>query len=728
MNKQIASEINKIIEKVYQSTVDFINKHKEKITKNQPITNSEYKEWEIELNKDKVIKDFENELSVMWRRELINDNSKFNLNEAIATFNSSNFSDNLNFVIKSTRYNSEKEKRISADQGILDTKFGNVYVNYRSKAILRNFTSRYQNDIKEGIKFYVNDRSKVKSENYNNNAIPEKELFKGVVGSTNNKYLEKERNTDPFNKALRDVYNAKQNKTYGLIDDIVYGKQKYDSYKFWIKDRVNRIIETEINSAYNIGRLDKNLDKNVNVYQWKLHEGKLKPSECNLCKSLQNQIIVIDGINKDLVSKDFRKYKTKEPLVVSYLLNNEYFPPLHPYCECYLLPIKDKNELDKLIKKFYKYNLNPDMVKRAYASFDDNNSNNMLNSLINTITTSALTSGVVYHGIQNGYIEEYYKRYIKQENKEKEEFQRGVAMATIGVTGGIALLVYLLSKYNPNAINKVTTISKKVNNEINEALEENNIRKTDIIDTVRDIVITNQIKNIKPNDIKEQIQENEEQKNNVIKEKIQENELKKKENNYIKKIDNEYRKLSDIEDLILFLREKINEINYRLKRLRLITDKDKALKEAKELKRLYQVTLRSRIDSYGKTSQLSLKRKAKNIYKIENTINQLISNYKKDFDNIVIVKEYMGNSYVINESESLRSIIELIKLQVNEIINSYNNIQLQEGELSSNLQTDGINVGYLGNWRINIDPMSFDIIAKDNNINNYLRKKYKESK
>lgn len=678
-----------IIDKIFNSIAKFIQENKEEIKKGT--INIEDKFIHLDT------KELEKEIDITWRKELIKNNkkSKFSYENVLATFQVQNLQD----LLKTARYKSNLEKQTNIEENILDTNFGNIYLNYRSGKVVRNFTQNYQRQIKDSIKYYIQDRNKVRPEGiknkYDNSYIGEKELVKKLLGNENTKVIEKRDKSKVFQLPFTQEWSKWQ---YGLIDDIITGNKIYpEPYKEDIRQRVDRIIETELSAANNIGRLNQSITENTKVFRW---NSRGSVGLCKLCLSLDNQILILNNINEDLVNKDFRKIKTKKVFNINELIKGTYFPPLHPYCNCYLSPIKSEKDLTPDMLN----TLSKDRLQEVKNTLNNVNNNNLeLGNIVKSIATSGIISGIVYGGIKEGYINTDYMKYISKENKEKEDFKKGLIMEKIGITTGIALLVFLLNKYKPSVI-------KAVKNEVDEVLEQKNINSKEIFETLKDMAITNQTNEIKKsirknNLIKDKINENEQRKKEEqeikkedIKEKIQQEKLNKKKINYRQKIYRDYLELIRIQEQINNVNNEIGKLINRLISLRKITDIDKARREASTIAKIYRVTIFRQIGSNNENSSVSLQSKNKKLAYIQAKINKGIKNYTKEFDEIPEIDVmYKGVQYDLNDFEQLNIIILDIQKDIENVIVNYNNIPLNEGLLNEELQSQGLNITYLKN-------------------------------
>lgn len=190
------------------------------------------------------------------------------------------------------------------------------------------------------------------------------------VWRSTKKQIEVERLTTKLsgdsNKKMLDLYKQNLNKRSQYLTDksILPKINKYlektnqDNLKNIYADKsgqelnqafmatINRIVETETTAAYSIGRVQYMLESGFRFFYWTNRE---MPNEkdCKLCKTTHN--IIFDAVK--LISEYFAVFnllKTnkslQENIIMIPMFPGALLPPLHPYCSCFITPIKTMQE------------------------------------------------------------------------------------------------------------------------------------------------------------------------------------------------------------------------------------------------------------------------------------------------------------------------------------------------------------------------------------------------
>ena len=109
-----------------------------------------------------------------------------------------------------------------------------------------------------------------------------------------------------------------------------------------------RLAATEVSAAYNLGRLQVFLEKNIRYVQW-IAEIDSKTSV--FCQSLHRKVFLLeDIISQIMFAKSFPKTRktSSDPENIAINPSGNWVPPAHPYCRSYLQPVYLKEDEEKV--------------------------------------------------------------------------------------------------------------------------------------------------------------------------------------------------------------------------------------------------------------------------------------------------------------------------------------------------------------------------------------------
>lgn len=328
------------------------------------------------------------------------------------------------------------------------------YLQKRYDVIGYNYNQEYHKKLSESISNYLN--SNITKTDFN-----EKKLLNALslnnFQNLNQKEIEEYFRTP--NKTITNVkskikanqipkeYLANVKRRYGLANkDGNIGQDGFETldsqplYQNNILNRLDRIVQTEMNASYNIKTLGDALDKGYTSFIWKSDTQK---DQCILCRTANGQEIFLNDIINLKQFNTFKNIKTRHTYNSNKNKNGLILPPVHPYCNCVLIPNKKQP---------------PELIT----------------NLLNTAKSKLLNMG-------SSYALSEETKQIAKNNKELKDKKRQdnitkIILGTVGITS-IGLLTYMFVKNR----DIVTENIKEGYSTLKDLVEENIQQKVDKI-------------------------------------------------------------------------------------------------------------------------------------------------------------------------------------------------------------------------------------------------------
>jgi hypothetical protein len=126
----------------------------------------------------------------------------------------------------------------------------------------------------------------------------------------------------------------------------IYKKNKYNFLDKRSNFIVSRLIETEITSAFSLGRIEFFYKQGWRYFVW--NNRSLKGEEdCLLCQTADKMVFDILGTITQNMGK-FQSFNGKNTLIENIKQHPDFpksiVPPIHPFCSCFISPLKDYSE------------------------------------------------------------------------------------------------------------------------------------------------------------------------------------------------------------------------------------------------------------------------------------------------------------------------------------------------------------------------------------------------
>ncbi len=440
LNQSNANNFSKKVIKILQNLTDkFIDENKDKLFKKDKSLLNDIVRQNLG---NRAISGITLQLKNLWDLsyrigEQSTNKSKFNQGYDLAEFVKM-----ADFVERRVR--SQEEVNTMTGIVLSESLFGEDYLRYRNKTVARNFTDTYTNTIFSSVSEFMNSERKTEDIN----------LLKSHLGFRSIQELsdEERRAYDKWIKQSED----KVKKIYGLKKDVIEDPKKYDQWKNNLKGRIKRIASTESVAAFNLGRLNIYLERGYTEFIWQTGGEK----ECTLCLSKQGDIVTLKDLGISVASfdnigwTDFNKIYTERdknsygttPSGRSYDNTTAVVPPIHPFCDCRLIPREEGRrskievESERMINKAQKY------AKGALTLFKK---------------TSAVAP-VVFGAVSLG--DDYLRRMEEMREKETNDILPTI-LATSSILGG-GFLMFKFMQLHPTFIEKAKKTGKFLINKV----------------------------------------------------------------------------------------------------------------------------------------------------------------------------------------------------------------------------------------------------------------------
>ena len=334
---------NRIVKILSNTTDDFLKKHqKEILKKDSSVLNSIIKE---DLGKT-ALGGIYAALSELWNLGWkAGENSIKRGSFSLATSSLADFvvpqftPEEINVVQQ--RVESQEAANSYIGATISRTNFGESYLRYRNREIGRNFTNTYRDKIYSSVTEYMKSPRR-----YTNTRDMMLDLgFRAPSELTD----EERRAYDSWIRGQRRAgVEVDYPDVYGLSGEVLRDPNRYDSWKFFLRGRIMRIARTETAAAFNLGRLNTFIEQGYTEFTWELGG----ENECYLCRDKQGDIVTLadlgvvvhsyDNVGWTDYSKIWTEASKTDSGVTrsgrSYDNNTAILPPIHPHCDCRLIP------------------------------------------------------------------------------------------------------------------------------------------------------------------------------------------------------------------------------------------------------------------------------------------------------------------------------------------------------------------------------------------------------
>jgi hypothetical protein len=126
----------------------------------------------------------------------------------------------------------------------------------------------------------------------------------------------------------------------------IYKKNQYNFLDRKSNFIVSRLIETEITSAFSLGRIEFFYQQGWRYFVW--NNRSLKGEEdCLLCQTADKMVFDILGTVTQNMG-GFQSFNGKKTLIENIKQHPDFpksiVPPIHPFCSCFISPLKDYSE------------------------------------------------------------------------------------------------------------------------------------------------------------------------------------------------------------------------------------------------------------------------------------------------------------------------------------------------------------------------------------------------
>jgi len=379
----------------------------------------------------------------------------FNLGDSINNSTTFSLSDSLldlvNFAEKDTRRRKMKGEYIASSQGIETTDFGKLYLKYRNQEIFSNFIPQYRQTIKYSIKKYIESPKPDESALYNG---LKPQYIKDKTPQELTDYV-KVKSTD---KEFMESQGLKVNDMGGLLKKNKENPDIYDKTGYYLDldNRVDRIAQTEISQAYNLGVIAKSVEKGNTLFMWNNSLEISTLSRCKLCASLFGKIV---DLGSSIIGSyqgwnmDFKKLPsgyTRKTIFELPELKDNIAPVAHPNCYCFLTVLDNKETVTKYYSAITGNKTNSkELVNKVLSSVgmqSEEQKTKEDKSLLKNLLSAALIGTVAVKGVD---VAKQLSYDLVLEHKKKEEQRRKQKMIIIGssilATG---MMMYFFYKTN----------------------------------------------------------------------------------------------------------------------------------------------------------------------------------------------------------------------------------------------------------------------------------------
>jgi hypothetical protein len=383
--------------------------------------------------------------------------AKFNESTDIAEFLADNLSKDEAASRIKTRSGREKRRTIQYEgrTPIATTEFGQIYLNERNNVIARSFTNEYTRKIRDSISRYIKSDVNVGLTTNKERTLINRLSFKRFTDLTpaERKELLPLLNQRQLSEIQKNVNpdRLKQIKgTYGLKDAIASDPESYDSafYKINPINRIDRIAQTEINAAYNLGRADRFLSRGVSDFIWRM-SGR---ETCELCTSMDGRLVSLVPDLKSYFFTDFRRVDTKKP---AQRQTTHPYPPVHPFCDCFLEPIRNQKDLERLIAAGKTPEDEIERIRNTLQGGVAQQKQGIIKGVVGKAITSFLTQEALLMLNPNTY-ETLSLYYQLQELKKQQEDQERLKLLFVTTSIlSIGLMYYFYLKSHPEYVKEI---------------------------------------------------------------------------------------------------------------------------------------------------------------------------------------------------------------------------------------------------------------------------------
>jgi hypothetical protein len=344
-----------------------------------------------------------------------------------------NLSDSLvDFAEYDTRRRNVKGKYRAESQGISTGEFGKTYLKYRNQKIFSNFVPQYRQTIKASIKKYVESPNPDESALYD-------ALKPQYIKDKNIQELQNYAKVKSVDKQFMEGEGLQVGDMGGLLKRIKENPSKYDKTGYFLdmNNRVDRIAQTEVSQAYNLGVIAKSVEKGARYFMWNnsLESRANIKQRCKLCASLHGKIVdmsssvIASGQSWNTDFKNLPPNYTRRTIFELPELMNSLGGILHPFCGCFFTVLDSKEAVTKTMATITGNKANTQNEINQVMQSVGLSEEQKQNSLVTNILSAALVGTVAVKGVD---VAKQLSVDLVLEHRKKEEQRRKQKMIIIG--------------------------------------------------------------------------------------------------------------------------------------------------------------------------------------------------------------------------------------------------------------------------------------------------------
>jgi hypothetical protein len=338
----------------------------------------------------------------------------------------------VSFAEYDTKRRNIKGKYRAESQGISTGEFGKKYLLYRNQSIFSNFVPQYRQTIRYSIKKYVESPNPDESVLYD-------ALKPQYIKDKTNQELQNYAKVKSVDKDFMKGEGLQVGDMGGLLKRIKENPSKYDKTGYFLDmdNRVDRIAQTEVSQAYNLGVIAKSVEKGARYFMWNnsLESRANTKQRCNLCASLHGKIVdmsssvIGSGQSWNTDFKNLPPNYTRRTIFELPKLMNSLGGILHPFCKCFFTVLDSKEAVNKAMSAITGNKANTQNEINQVMQSVGLSEEQKQSSLVANILSAALIGTVAVKGVD---VAKQLSVDLVLEHRKKEEQRRKQKMIIIG--------------------------------------------------------------------------------------------------------------------------------------------------------------------------------------------------------------------------------------------------------------------------------------------------------